>query len=49
MEALGTLRVGIIFAGMSMELDDNCATIAEKLHDMDHSAVANQTLTPTAA
>ena len=48
-EPLGPLRADEIFADMSMYLDINCTTLAKKGHDTDHSAVANNNLTLTAA
>ena len=48
-DQLGTLRADAIFSDMSRDLDENCATLAKKVHDMVCSAVANKTLTPTMA
>ena len=49
MEPLGPLREDEIFADMSRESDKNCATIANKGCEMAHSAVDNNTITPTSA
>ena len=49
MEPLGLLRADAIFSDMSIELDMDCATPEKKGHYMAHSAVANKTVTPTAA
>ena len=46
---MGPLREDVIFTCLSRELDNNCATLSKKGYDMDRSAVANKTVTPTAA
>ena len=43
------LRVDAIFSYLSREFDDNCATLANNGNEMALSAVANKTLTQTAA
>ena len=49
MEPLVPLRADAIFSDMSRELYNNFATLSKKGYDMDRSAVANKTVTPTAA
>ena len=48
-EPLVTLRVDAIFSYLSREFDDNRATLANNGNEMALSAVANKTLTQTAA
>ena len=47
MEPSEPLREDVIFADVSSQSDKNSATIAKKICDMDHSAVANKIVTPT--
>ena len=49
MEPLGPLRMDAIFSDLTRELDKNRTTLAKKGHDMALSAVANKTVTLTAA
>ena len=49
MEPLGPLRADAIFSDMSRELYNNFATLSKKGHDMDRSAVSNNTITTTEA
>ena len=43
------LGADAIFADMSRESDENCATLAEKVREMDRSEVVKKNVTPTEA
>ena len=45
---MGPLRADVIFADLSRESDNNRATLAKKGREMACSAVANNTVNPTA-